>query len=512
MKTKRFILTVDQGTTFTKTFLFDRHLNVAAGNTTSHTQINPKAGWVEHDGREILNTTIASILATMKNADVKSSEIAAIGISNQGETVIAWDASTGKPLYNAIVWQDRRTEKVCDALSDDSTFARQVREKTGLRVDPYFSATKIQWLIRHVPAVARAARQKNLLVGTIDSWLVWNLSGRKAFVTDYSTASRTMLFNIKTLRWDSRLLLRFNIKQNWLPEVRPSKGVCGVLSPSLIGEEIPITALLCDQQAALMGHGCLNAGQAKCTYGTGAFFLLNVGATFARSGNGLLTSIAWSTDRGVQYMFDGGVYSAGSAVDWLRDGLGIIRNASETDMLAATVDSAGGVVFVPALTGMASPYWDSAVRGCFLGINNSTTRAHIARSVLEGISFRVRDVFEAMKSSWSGEITSLHVDGGLTRNKFLMEFQANILGIPLKLPYMSESTSLGVAYLAGLAINFWKDKKILQKKNIIRKVYFPQLSKTARDRKYHEWRNAVAAAVTYSRSDSIPSQTTLFNS
>jgi len=321
-----------------------------------------------------------------------------------------------------------------------------------------------------------------------------------------------MLYNIKTLRWDSRLLSRFNVKQIWLPEVMPSKGVCGVLSPSLFGEEIPITALLCDQQAALMGHGCLHAGQAKCTYGTGAFFLLNVGDTFTRSGNGLLTSIAWSTDKGVQYMYDGGVYSAGSAVDWLRDGLGIIRDASETDTIAASVDSASGVFFVPALTGMASPYWDSAVRGCFLGLNNRTTRAHIARSVLEGISFRVRDVFEAMSSSWSHKITSLYVDGGLTQNKFLMQFQADILGIPLKVPRMSESTSLGVAYLAGLVINFWKDKKILQKKNIIRKVYFPQLSKTARDRKYQEWRNAVSAAVTYSRSDSIRLQTTLFNS
>ncbi len=495
---KRFILTIDQGTTLTKVFLFDRHLNVVGGETAHHAQIHPKPGWVEHDGREILETTIASILATMTNAGVKSSEIAAIGISNQGETVIAWDAVTGRPLYNAIVWQDRRTEKVCDALNRDSTFARHVRDKTGLRIDPYFSATKIQWLIKHVPSVGRAARQKNLFIGTIDSWLVWNLSGRKAFVTDYSTASRTMLFNIKTLRWDIELLSGFNVKQSWLPKVVPSKGICGVLSPSLIGAEIPITALLCDQQAALMGHGCLSAGQAKCTYGTGAFFLLNIGSTFAQSGSGLLTSIAWSTDRGVQYMYDGGVYSAGSAVDWLRDGLGIIRDPSETNTLAASVDSTGGVVFVPALTGMASPYWNSAVRGCFLGLNNRTTRAHIARAVLEGISFRVRDVFEAMNSSWSRKITSLHVDGGLTKNKFLMQFQSDILGVPLKLPRMSESTSLGVAYLAGSAIDFWSDKKLLQKKNVIRRVYFPQLSKAVRDRKYQEWRNAVSTAVTYS--------------
>jgi glycerol kinase len=512
MKTKRFILTIDQGTTFTKTFLFDKHLDVAAGNTTHHSQIIPQAGWVEHDGREILDTTIASIRATMKSASVKSSEIAAIGISNQGETVIAWDATTGKPLYNAIVWQDRRTAKVCDELRSDSAFVRQVREKTGLFVDPYFSATKLQWLVEHVPDVARAARQKNLLMGTMDSWLVWNLSGRKTFVTDHSTASRTMLFNLKTLRWDTGLLSAFNIKQNWLPDIRPSKGICGVLSPSLIGEEIPITALLCDQQAALLGHGCIHAGQAKCTYGTGAFLLLNVGDTFTRPGNGLLTSIAWSTDKGVQYMYDGGVHSAGSAVDWLRDGLGIVRDASETDTLASSVDSAGGLAFVPALTGLSSPYWDSTMRGCFLGLNSRTSRAHIARAVLEGIAFRVRDVFEAMNSSWPRRISSLYVDGGLTLNRFLMEFQADILGIPLKLPCMSESTSLGVAYLAGLAINFWKDKKILQKKNIIRKIYFPQLSKTARDRKYQEWRNAVSAAVTYSRSDSIRSQSTLFNS
>lgn len=507
MKTKKFILTVDQGTTFTKTFLFNGHLDVVAGSTTHHTQINPKAGWVEHDGREILESTIASIQTTIKNAGVKSSEIAAMGISNQGETVIAWDGSNGKPLYNAIVWQDRRTAMICKTLNDDSAFARQVRSKTGLRIDPYFSATKIQWLIRHVPAVTRAARDKKLMIGTIDSWLVWNLTGRTSFVTDPSTASRTMLYNIKTLRWDSRLLSRFNVKQIWLPEVRPSKGVCGFLSPSLFGEEIPITALLCDQQAALMGHGCLHAGQAKCTYGTGAFFLLNAGDKFTRSGNGLLTSIAWSTDNGVQYMYDGGVYSAGSAVDWLRDGLGIVRNASETEMLAASVDSTGGVVFVPALTGMASPYWDSAVRGCFFGINNSTSRAHIARSVLEGISFRVRDVFEAMNSSWPHKITFLYVDGGLAQNKFLMQFQADILGIPLKVPRMSESTSLGVAYLAGLAINFWKDKKILQKKNIIHTVYLPQLSKTARDQKYQQWINAVSSAVTYSRSDTIRSHT-----
>ncbi|MDA0986849.1 MAG: FGGY-family carbohydrate kinase, partial [Bacteroidetes bacterium] len=270
--------------------------------------------------------------------------------------------------------------------------------------------------------------------------------------------------------------------------------------------------LLCDQQAALMGHGCLQAGQAKCTYGTGAFLLINVGKKFIHSGNGLSTSIAWSTDNGVQYMHEGGVYSAGSAVDWLRDGLGLVRDVSETDTLASSVDSTDGVVFVPALTGLASPYWDSNVRGSFFGINNNTTRAHIARAVLEGISFRVRDVYEAMNSRWSRKITSLSVDGGLTRNKFLMQFQSDILGIPLKVPRMSESTSLGVAYLAGLAINFWDGKKILQKKNIIRTVYLPQLSKIVRDRKYQEWRNAVSAAVTYSRSDSIRSQTTLFNS
>jgi glycerol kinase len=509
MKTKRFILTIDQGTTFTKTFLFDNHLDVAAGNTARHSQINPQAGWVEHDGIEILDMTMASIRATMKSANVKSSEISAIGISNQGETVIAWDATTGKPLHNAIVWQDRRTAKVCDELGSDSAFARKVRGRTGLFVDPYFSATKLQWLMEHVPAVARAARQKNLLMGTMDSWLVWNLSGRKAFVTDHSTASRTMLFNLKTLRWDSGLLSAFKIKQNWLPDVRPSKGICGVVSPLLLGGDIPITALLCDQQAALLGHGCVHAGQAKCTYGTGAFLLLNVGDTFIRAGNGLLTSIAWSTDKGVQYVYDGGVHSAGSAVDWLRDDLAIVRDVSETDTLASSVDSTEGVAFVPALTGLASPYWDSTVRGCFLGINSRTSRAHIARAVLEGIAFRVRDVFEAMNSSWPGRISSLYVDGGLTQNRFLMEFQADVLGVTLKLPRMSESTSLGVAYLAGSAINFWKDKNILQKKNVIRRVYLPQISKTERDRKYQKWKNAVAAAAAYSRSNSIHSQNSL---
>lgn len=498
MKTGQYILAIDQGTTFTKTFLFDRHLNVIAGNSAEHSQIRPQAGWVEHDGREILESTMESMRTTVRKAGAKASDIAAIGIANQGETVIAWDASTGKPLHRAIVWQDRRTEKRCEDLRGDPSFVRSVRKKTGLRIDPYFSASKIEWLATHVPAVRRAAAQNKLMVGTIDSWLVWNLSDRKAFVTDPSTASRTLLFNIRTLRWDTGLLQRFNIRRSWLPDVEPSKGVCATVSSSVLGGEIPVAALLCDQQAALMGHGCLKAGQAKCTYGTGAFFLLNIGHSGARLAEGLLTSVAWSTERSTQYVFDGGVYSAGSAVDWLRDGLRIVRSSSDTETLATSVHSTGGVVFVPALHGMAAPYWNASVRACFLGLNSRTTRAHLARAVLEGIAFRVRDVCETVNTGWPRRITSLSVDGGLTRNAFLMQFQADILGIPLSVPRMPESTSLGVASLAGLAVSSMKDDRVLMSKNDSGRVYFPRLSKVARDRAYAEWKRAVSSAETFS--------------
>ena len=501
MKTKQCILAIDQGTTFTKTYLFDRNLNVVAGNTGSHTQIRPHAGWVEHDAREILGTTIASIRATLRSAGVRASEIAAVGIANQGETVVAWDASTGAPLYHAIVWQDRRTEKMCEVLRADPSFARNVRSRTGLHIDPYFSATKVAWLSKHVLAIRRAASRKRLMVGTMDSWLIWNLSGRKSFVTDPSTASRTLLFNIRTLRWDVGLLNRFGIDRTSLPDVLPSQGVCGTIASSVLGAEVPIAALLCDQQAALLGHGCLKAGQAKCTYGTGAFFLLNLSNTGVRLAEGLLTSIAWSMEKNTHYVFDGGVYSAGSAVDWLKNGLGIIATASETQDLATSVDSAGGVIFVPALHGLASPYWNSSVRACFLGLNARTTRAHLARAVLEGIAYRIRDICETMNSGWSRKIESLSVDGGLTRNTFLMQFQSDILGIPIRVPHMSESTSLGVAYLAGLAVGFFKGEEVLHRKNRAGRVFLPRLTRTERDRMYGDWKRAVRAAEIFARRD-----------
>jgi len=490
-----YLLAIDQGTTRTKAMIFDPEVHIVAEDYQELTPIYPRPGWVEQDPNEIWRITLRALENVLRRGKIEPAQIAAIGIANQGETVMAWDKSSGQPLYNAIVWQCRRTTEYCERLAQDRPFAELIRSRTGLLLDPYFSATKIRWLLDHIPDVQRKAENDVLQFGTIDTWLVWKLTGQRWCVTDYSTASRTMLFNIHTLDWDGDILQRLNIKRGFLPSVRDSSGCVGYTDPQIFfGESVPIAGLLCDQQGALFGQGCIDVAQAKCTYGTGAFLLMNTGAVPVPSQHGLLTSIAWRLNNEVRYFLDGGVYSAGAAVDWLRDGLGIIRDVGEAASLALSVTDTGGVYCVPAFSGLGAPYWDSSARGTIVGLTRGTTKAHLVRAVLEGIAYRVREVLEAMQGDAQVHISSLRVDGGLTKNEFLLQFQSDILGIPVEIPTIRETTALGVAAMAGLAVGFWKDVGDIRGKTTIERSYEPQMASSQREELYHGWKKAITVA------------------
>ena len=449
---KKYIIALDQGTSSSRAIVFDHEGNALSVSQKEFTQHFPQPGWVEHDPMEIWATESGVMMEAVAALGAEPEEIAAIGITNQRETTVVWDAATGKPVCNAIVWQDRRTSAFCDSLKAEG-WTDRIREKTGLLIDAYFSGTKIRWILDHVPGARERAEKGELRFGTVDSWLVWNLTGGHVHVTDVSNASRTMLFNIHTLQWDDELLQLLGVPASMMPDVRSSSEVYG--TTGLLGGQIPVAGMAGDQQAALFGQMCTEPGTVKNTYGTGCFLLMNTGAQPIMSRNNLLTTVAWKIGDTVNYALEGSIFVAGSVVQWLRDGLGIIKSSAEIEALAASVPDNGGVHFVPALTGLGAPYWDPYAKGTITGLTRGTTAAHIARAALEGIAFQTMDIVAAMGKDAGVPLKELKVDGGASRNNLLMQFQADVIGAQVIRPQVTETTALGAAYLAGIAVGFW---------------------------------------------------------
>ncbi|WP_424043795.1 glycerol kinase GlpK [Prevotella denticola] len=453
---KKFILALDQGTTSSRAIVFDHNGQIKSVAQKEFTQYFPQPGWVEHNPNEIWSSQASVIAEAISAIDINGLDIAGIGITNQRETTIVWDIDTEEPIYNAIVWQDRRTAEYCDKLKAQG-LTDKIHEKTGLIVDAYFSGTKIKWILDNVPGARKRAEMGKLRFGNVDAWLVWRLTRGEVHVTDVTNASRTMLFNIHDLKWDEDLLKLLDIPLSMMPEVKSSSEIYGHTKTTIFAHEVPISGIAGDQQAALFGQMCIEPGAIKNTYGTGCFVMLNTGRKPVMSKNNLLTTIAWKIGDRVDYALEGSIYVGGSVVQWLRDGLGFITSSSEIEDLASTVPDSGGVYFVPALTGLAAPYWDQYARGTIVGITRGTTRAHIARAALDGIAFQTYDIAQAMTKDMEAPLTELKVDGGASRNNLLMQYQSNLLGIKVVRPKITETTALGAAYLAGLAVGFWKD-------------------------------------------------------
>jgi glycerol kinase len=490
-----YILAIDQGTTGTKVLIFDHEVNIRALAYSEFTQYYPKPGWVEHDAEEIWRVTIQLVAEALSSANVRAEEIRAIGITNQRETSLLWDRASSLPIGRAIVWQDRRTAGICDELKArglEGTF----RRKTGLLVDAYFSGTKVKWLLDNTEGIKERALKGEIAFGTIDSWLVWKLTGGGAHITDYSNASRTLMYNIHDLCWDKELLEIFGVPEAILPEVKPSAHVYGYTAPdSFFGASVPVAGIAGDQQAALFGQACYGEGLAKNTYGTGSFILLNTGREAVESSEGLLTTIAWGIrDEPVEYALEGAIFITGAGVQWLRDGLGIIDSAEETESLARSIASNDGVYFVPALVGLGAPHWDAYARGTITGITRGTTRAHLARAALESMCYQTRDVVEAMQRASRVSLKEIRADGGAVSNSFLMQFQSDILNVPVEVPLITETTSLGAAYLAGLAVGFWTSREELDAKWKAARRYEPRMSEAERDSLYSRWLKAVERA------------------
>lgn len=490
----KYILALDQGTTSSRAIVFDHNGKVISVSQQEFTQIYPKPGWVEHDPMEILSSQINVAKQAIEKAKIEPKDIAAIGITNQRETTVVWEKATGKPVYNAIVWQCRRTAPICDNLKNQG-LSETIREKTGLVIDAYFSGTKIKWILDNVEGVREKAEKGEVLFGNIDTWLIWNLTKGKVHVTDYSNASRTMIFNIHKLDWDDDILQILNIPRAMLPEPKPSSFIYGYTDKDIFGVEIPVAGDAGDQQAALFGQACFKTGMVKNTYGTGCFMLMNTGEKAFPSKSGLLTTVAWGLNGKVEYALEGSVFITGAAIQWLRDGLKIIQNAGETEALALKVSDSGGVYVVPAFVGLGAPYWDMYARGLIIGITRGTTREHIVRATLESIAYQTRDVLEAMKQDSGIELKSLRVDGGAVVNNFLMQFQADILGVPVERPVVNETTALGAAYLAGLAVGYWKDQREIEDLWQIDRRFTPQMSFEEREKLYRGWKKAVSRAL-----------------
>jgi len=489
MAMETYILALDQGTTSSRAILFDREGNIAGLEQKEFTQIFPQPGWVEHDALEIWETQLWVAQNLLKKKGVSPGQVAAIGITNQRETTVIWDRITGQPIYNALVWQDRRTAPICEKLKQEG-LAEYITEYTGLVIDAYFSGTKIKWLLDQVPGAREKAEAGQLLFGTIDTWLLWKLTGGKVHATDYSNASRTMLFNIRSLDWDPTLLKALHVPASLLPSVMPSSALFGETEAALFGEPVRISGMAGDQQAALFGQACFEPGMAKNTYGTGCFMLMNTGTIPYRSTKGLLTTIAWGLDGKVFYALEGSVFNAGSAIQWLRDGLGLIGNSSETEALATSVPDAGGVYMVPAFTGMGAPYWDMYARGTIQGLTRGATRAHLVRATLESLAFQTKDVLDIMAEESRIALDTLRVDGGASANNFLMQFQADILGTPVERPAVLETTALGAAYLAGLATGYWTKGEIASRWQCDA-LFEPKLDMEKTGMLYRGWKKAV---------------------
>lgn len=455
---KKYILALDQGTTSSRAILFDKEGNIKSMAQQEFKQYYPKAGWVEQDPMEIWEVQLKVVKECLNKGQLEAKDIAAIGITNQRETTIVWDKTTGKPIYQAIVWQCRRTATYCDTLKEEG-FDKVIKEKTGLIIDAYFSATKLKWILDNVEGAREKAERGQLLFGTVDTWLIWHLTQGEVFATDYSNAARTMLFNIHTLQWDDEILEKLNIPKQMLPEVKSSSGLFGHTHETLFKESIPIGGVAGDQQAALFGQTCFSAATAKSTYGTGCFLLMNTGTKAVDSKHGLLTTIAWAIDGKVEYALEGSIFMAGAAIQWLRDEMGLIENAEESETYARSVSDSNGVYVVPAFAGLGAPYWDAYARGAILGLTRGATKAHIIRATLESIAYQTYDVLKVMEQDSGMHLSMLKVDGGASKNDFLMQFQADLLGVKVERPQIVETTALGAAYLAGLAVGYWKDKE-----------------------------------------------------
>lgn len=489
----KYIMALDLGTTSCRCIIFDKNGRICSAAQKEFTQYFPQPGWVEHDAEEIWATQTGLMYEAMSKIDITINKIAGIGITNQRETTVLWDKETGRPVHKAIVWQCRRTAGYCDELKNLG-MAEFFRSKTGLVLDAYFSATKLRWLLDNVTGARERAEKGKLLFGTVDSWIIWKLTGGKVHVTDYSNASRTMLFNIHTLKWDEEILRVLKIPQQILPEVKPSSHVYGYTDSKLFGREVPIAGAGGDQQCALFGQTCFERGEVKNTYGTGGFMLMNTGTAPVNSHNGLVTTIAWGVDDKVEYALEGSIFVAGAAVQWLRDELGLIRNAAESEVLAKSVPDANGCYVVPAFVGLGAPYWDQYARGAIVGLTRGINRSHIVRATLESIAYQVNDVLTAMQEDSSMPITSLRVDGGACDNDFLMQFQADILNTSVVRPYCIETTAMGAAYLAGLAVGYWRSKEEILANHVIAAEFKPQMGQAKRESLLQGWHNAVKAA------------------
>lgn len=489
----KYIMALDLGTTSCRCIIFDKNGRICSAAQKEFTQYFPQPGWVEHDAEEIWATQTGLMYEAMSKIDIAINEIAGIGITNQRETTVLWDKETGRPVHKAIVWQCRRTAGYCDELKKLG-MEEFFRSKTGLVLDAYFSATKLRWLLDNVTGARERAKKGKLLFGTVDSWIIWKLTGGKVHVTDYSNASRTMLFNIHTLKWDEEILRVLKIPQQILPEVKPSSHVYGYTDSKLFGREVPIAGAGGDQQCALFGQTCFERGEVKNTYGTGGFMLMNTGTAPVNSHNGLVTTIAWGVDDKVEYALEGSIFVAGAAVQWLRDELGLIRDAAESEVLAKSVPDANGCYVVPAFVGLGAPYWDQYARGAIVGLTRGVNRNHIVRATLESIAYQVNDVLTAMQEDSGMPITSLRVDGGACDNDFLMQFQADILNTPVVRPYCIETTAMGAAYLAGLAVGYWRSKEEILANHVIAAEFKPQMGQAKRESLLQGWHNAVKAA------------------
>lgn len=486
----KYLIALDQGTTSSRCIIFDKQGNIINVAQKEFTQIFPHPGWVEHDPMEIWSSQLAVLTEAKARCNVDVSDIAAIGITNQRETTIVWDRHTGQPVYNAIVWQCRRTAEYCDQLKAKG-LEKSIKEKTGLIVDAYFSGTKVRWILENVEGARERAEKGDLLFGTVDSWLIWKLTKGKCHVTDYTNASRTMLFNIHTLEWDDEILKEMGIPKSMLPEVKPSSYVYGDVDAEFLGGEIPIAGIAGDQQAALFGQCCFESGLVKNTYGTGCFILMNTGEKAVDSKNGLLTTIAWGLDGKVEYALEGSVFVAGAAIQWLRDGLRMIDNAAFTETYANKVPDSAGVYVVPAFVGLGAPYWDQYARGIIVGLTRGVEKEHFVRATVESLAYQSYDVMKAMEADAGVVLKELHVDGGASANNFLMQFQSDILGIDVLRPKVIESTALGAVYLAGLAVGYYKDKEDIRQNVALDRTFRSKMEESKRHELVGGWKEAV---------------------
>jgi glycerol kinase len=491
---EKYILALDQGTTSSRAILFNQKGEVFYQAQAEFNQYFPKPGWVEHKPDEIWSSILSVIASCLSESGVKASQIAGIGITNQRETAVVWDKETGRPIYHAIVWQSRQTDQICEELKEKG-YKDLFREKTGLLIDPYFSGTKVKWILDHIKGAREKAEKGQLLFGTIDTWLIWKLTGGKAHVTDYSNASRTLMFNIYDLCWDEELLDILDIPKSMLPEVRSSSEVyANTIDYHFFGESVPIAGIAGDQQAALFGQACFEKGMAKNTYGTGCFMLMNTGEKAVLSDHGLLTTIAWGINGKIEYALEGSIFVAGSAIQWLRDGLRMIKDAKHSEEYATKVLSSDGVYVVPAFVGLGTPYWDSDVRGAVFGLTRGTTKEHFIRATLESLAYQTKDVVGAMEIDSGIKLKTLRVDGGAVKNHFLVQFQSDILNVPVERPAVNETTALGAAYLAGLAVGYWKDQDEISQQWNRDLVLEPQMEETERANLCSGWKKAVKAA------------------